>query len=506
MHGNLAESLRVSARRQPDADALLFAEQRFTYAQLDALADRVAAGLRAHGLEAGDRVAIMAGNTPLFVSSLYGALRADAMVVPVNTMLTAREVGVIMRDADARLIVVASAYADVVAQLRGSLPGLEVAVVTGERVPDGMTAWDAFLERGGDAAVPDRDTDPDSVALIQYTSGTTAEPKGAMLTHRQLLANQEQLSKTRLAVTSDDVVLCVLPLFHIYALNVALGLTIAHGATLLLIERFDPVGTAEEIARHRATILIGAPPMYVAWVNAGLDRALFASVRHAVSGAAKLPITTMERARNELDLLIWEGYGLTEAAPVATTNAMLEAPVEGAVGKPLPGVEVKIVDRGEEAAEGEPGVVWIRGPNVFDGYWKDAEATAAAVDGEGWLNTGDVGYLDDGVLHLVDRTKDVIIVSGFNVYPSEVEEVLAGHPGVAMAAVVGVPHPYTGESVKAVVVRGRGAELTADEMIAYARQHLARYKCPESVTFTDELPLLPTGKVSRRRVRDEELA
>jgi long-chain acyl-CoA synthetase len=501
---NVADRLRASAGRLPDKTALIFQDQRLSYAELDARVDRAAAAFQRAGLAPGDRVALLLGNAPHFIEALYGALRAGLVAVPVNVAFTAEEVAHILADSGASMVVVAEPYAGVLRGLRETLPALESVVVAGASSPPvGTQTWRQFLGAAGDAPAPVA-AGEEALALLQYTSGTTARPKGAMLSHANLLANQEQMAATRLKVHEGDVVLCVLPLFHIYALNVALAFSLAQGATVLLVERFDALQTLQQVAEHRASVLLGAPPMYVAWLNtpgaADLD---LASVRFAISGAAALPRTVLERVAAELGITIWEGYGLTETAPVLTSTAMGDEVVPGSVGKALPGVELRLLDdRGERVHPGDPGEVVVRGPNVFRGYWQAETATREVLSPDGWLCTGDVGYDEDGYLFLVDRKKDLVIVSGFNVYPREVEEVLYRHPKVTEAAVVGTPHPYTGEAVKAVVVLRPGEEATAEEIIAFARRSLARFKCPEVVEFVRELPHLPTGKVKRRELRE----
>lgn len=503
---NLAETLRDSAARSGDTTAVRTATGTVSYQDLDGRVDQAAAAMRSAGVMPGDRVALLLGNTADFVVSCYGAWRAGAVVVPVNVTLTPGEVAHVLTDAGASLVIVGAAYHRSVAALRGQLPDVRQVVVVGDAPTSdlGMVSWQAFLDRRADpdVAVP---RTADDLALLAYTSGTTGEPRGAMLTHGQLRANQEQMAATPIALRDGDVVLCVLPLFHIYALNVGMGLALATGATLLLLERFDPVGVLEEIERHRATVVLGAPPMYVAWANlpAASEHDL-SSIRFAVSGAAALPPPVLAAMREQVGIVVWEGYGLTEAGPAVTTNALLPEPVAGCVGVPLPDVDVRITDpAGGPAEEGEPGLVQVRSPAVFAGYWNDPASTAAVLREDGWLDTGDIGYLDGGRLFLVDRAKDLIIVSGFNVYPREVEEALLRHPGIVQAAAVGVPHPYTGEAVKAVVVPAPDADLTADDVIAHAEAHLARFKCPSSVEFVEALPVLPTGKVRRRFLRQE---
>jgi long-chain acyl-CoA synthetase len=295
----------------------------------------------------------------------------------------------------------------------------------------------------------------------------------------------------------------VLPLFHIFGLNVVLGLSLFAGSRVVLIERFDPSSVIESIVQHGVTILPGAPAMWTAWSAADIPSDAFATVRIAASGAAKLSLEVAAKIEQRFGVTISEGYGLTEASPVVTTAAG-RASKPGSIGGPLPGVRVRLVDAdGDDVLIGDAGELWVSGPNVFAGYWNDPAATANALTPDGWLRTGDIAVVDDdGSVFLVDRAKDLIIVSGFNVYPAEVEDVLLEHPAVAACAVVGVTHPYSGEAVKAYVVLGPGAAVEEDDLIAFCADHLARYKCPEKVAFVDELPVGLGGKVLRRELRE----
>jgi long-chain acyl-CoA synthetase len=326
-----------------------------------------------------------------------------------------------------------------------------------------------------------------------------------MLSHGNLLANIEQVqAEPERAQDGSDVALGVLPLFHIYGLNVVLGASLAGGSAVLLIERFDPSSALEAIRTHGVTMIAGAPTMWMAWVNLpDVAGDSLSTVRVATSGAAKLPADIAERFRDRFGFGLSEGYGLTEASPVVTsTVGMPDAPY-GSIGRPLAGMSLRLVDPdGDDVLVGDPGELWVRGPNVFSGYWNDPEATAAALTPDGWLRTGDVAVVDDdGLLSLVDRAKDLIIVSGFNVYPAEVEDVLIEHPAVEGVAVVGVGHPYSGEAVKAYVVLAEGVAAEEDDVIAFAEARLARYKCPDKVMFVDELPQGAGGKVLRRALR-----
>ncbi|CAN5470784.1 long-chain fatty acid--CoA ligase [soil metagenome] len=506
MPSNVFQTLADAAEASPDRVAVRMGDQTVTYADLLSRVDAAACALQEAGVTAGDRVALMMGNRVSFVVGLYAAWRTGAVVVPVNPSLTAPEVAHELSDSRARVIVIGRAYVDVIAALRGTQPDLEhvfVADSTQAVDPDsGTQSWHGTLEAHGGRRPEAVGVGEETLALLAYTSGTTGVPKGAMLTHGQLLANHHQLAASSMGVQPDDIVFNALPLYHIYALNVALALTLAAGATLELVERFDPSGNLDLIVQRRATVIVGAPPMYVAWLNTpGADQADLSHVRLATSGAAGLPAKILLRCADELGLDVREGYGLTEAAPVVASTAALPQTVPGCVGQPLQGIELRVIDDGDLAHEGDPGVIHIRGANVFSGYWEQPDATAEVLSDDGWLDTGDIGYVADGLLYLVDRAKDIIIVSGFNVYPVEVEAALVAHPAVMQAAVVGVLHPYTGEAVKAFVVLDPDSDLTADELINHSATMLARFKQPAAVEFVSDLPMLPTGKLKRRELR-----
>jgi long-chain acyl-CoA synthetase len=299
------------------------------------------------------------------------------------------------------------------------------------------------------------------------------------------------------------VVYGVLPLFHIFGLNVVLGMSFNVGATVLLVQRFDPSTALDSIAERHVTVIPGAPSLWTAFAGFPADQlAPLSHVRIALSGAARLPEEVTRTLQDKCDIVIREGYGLTEASPVVTTQVGI-TPKVGSIGMPLRGIEVRLVEPdGSDVLAGDAGELWCRGPNVFAGYWHDPDASARVLDADGWLHTGDIAAADaDGYLYIVDRAKDLIIVSGFNVYPAEVEEAIASFPGVAEVGVVGVPHPHTGEAVKAYVVLAPGVDVDEERIIAHCLNELARYKCPNKVLFVDELPHGSTGKVLRRQLR-----
>ncbi len=491
---NFSDLLRRSAERVGSKTALTMAAtgEELTYVELDTEVDRVAAGLQTFGLSSGDRVALALGNIPHFIFSYLGVLRAGGVVVPLNIMLTAKEMQRVLADSGARFVIAAPPFAGTAKE---AAKGTDV-----ERLIS-TVEWDVFPIGGTPGPV---ETVPDDLAVLAYTSGTTGQPKGAMLSHGNLLANlDQQMQVPEGAVTEDDVLFLTLPFFHIFGLNVPLGLLILNGASGVLVERFEPVEALRLIAQYRTSVLFGAPPMYTAWVNTpGGDQYDLSSVRLAVSGAAPLPDEVLRSFKDTFGVQIYEGYGMTETAPTLTTNRMTEEPRVGSVGRPLPGVELRILnEEGQDVEFGDPGEIIVRGPNVFKGYWKRDEESAKSFT-DGWFRTGDIGVRDeDGYIYLVDRKRDLIIVSGFNVFPSEVEAALVENPIIAEAAVIGEKHPYTGEAVKAYVVLNEGETATEAELIADVESRLARFKCPHAIQIVETLPHLLTGKVLRRALR-----
>ncbi|WP_166521210.1 AMP-binding protein [Modestobacter roseus] len=495
--GSLAALVRRAAATSGGSPALVHGDRRLTWAELDALVDRAAAGYRARGLATGDRVAVQLRNGVDWVVAVTGALRAGLVVVPVNTAYTDPEVSHLLTDSGARLLVATAE--------RPELAG--VPVLAGP--PD------------DDGPAPDDPEDPAALALLAYTSGSTGRPRGAMLTHAALLANQRQcLALDPPPVRAGDRVLVALPLFHVYGFTSAWGLAAATGACAVLVEEFDPLATLRLMAEEEVTTVPAAPPMYAAWLAAadaaGSDAVLrraFAAVRTASSGSAPLAAAVLTAMRDRAAVTVWEGYGLTEAGPVLASTLVTGRPVPRRIGGPLPGIELRLRDtaggptagddpsddRLEDEQE-EAGEICARGPNLFSGYWPDG---ADGPDAQGWLLTGDIAYRDvDGDLVLVDRRRDLVLVNGFNVYPGEVERVLDAHPGVARSAVIGLPDPRTGEAVHAVVVAAPGAEVDEAELRAHAAASLARFKVPVAVHVVPELPQSLTGKVSRARLRE----
>ena len=493
---NLAHLLRSAAAERGTKRALVYGvtsgDHDITYEAIDAEVDRVARGLVEQGIGRGDRVAIAMPNVPHFLFAYFGILRAGAVAVPLNVMLTENEIARILNDSTPRLILGAGDPGELA---RGAAVDPVVETISAER-------WDELGPLG--EPFDDVATEDDDLAVLAYTSGTTGKAKGAMLSHGNLLANLDQQSQIpEDSVTSEDVLLLTLPLFHIFGLNVPLGLLVKNGATGVLLERFEPVATLREIEKRKVTILFGAPPMYGAWVaTPGADQYDLSSVRLAISGAAPIAGNVVEGFRNMFGIDVDEGYGMTETAPTLTSNRMMPRPKPGSVGAPLPGIELRIVDEaGGDVELGDTGEIIVRGPNVFKGYWQQPDETESVFT-DGWFHTGDIAVRDEeGYIYLVDRKRDLVIVSGFNVFPSEVEAALLENPKIVEAAVVGVPHEYRGETLKAYVMLAEDARATEAELLVDVRTRLARFKLPETIEIVADLPHLLTGKVLRRALR-----
>ncbi|MCX4845094.1 long-chain fatty acid--CoA ligase [Streptomyces sp. NBC_00893] len=487
---SVATVLGESARKHPDRVAVIDSGSRISYRELWAGALRCAGALRASGVRPGDRVAVLLPNSADFLYAYYGALAAGATVVPVHGLLVAEEVAYVLRHSGSVALVSGGPMWPVAE---------EGARAAGVRAVHG-------LPEGGEPLTAPEPAAPEDVAVILYTSGTTGRPKGALLTHLNIVLNASVSAHDLLRLDCDDVVLGCLPLFHSYGQTCAMNATLRAGATLVLMPRFSGAGALELLTAEGVSVFMGVPTMYHALVEAAAqsDPANRPTLRAAVSGGAALPVAVLERFEATFTTRVLEGYGLTETSPVATFNQPEFGLRPGTVGHPVWGVEIGVADAAVEdsvvlLADGEVGEVVVRGHNVFAGYLDDPEATAAAVV-DGWFRTGDLGVRDeDGFLSIVDRKKDLVIRGGFNIYPREVEEVLVRHPAVSEVAVIGVPDETRGEEICAVVVLRGGTEaVTEQELIDWSKERLGRHKYPRIVRFTETLPLGPTGKVLKR--------
>jgi long-chain acyl-CoA synthetase len=497
---NLADLVRASALRSPDHIALVHgsgtARAELTWADLDSQIDALAASLRAElNLHVGDRVALTLANTPAFVITYFAVLRAGLVAVPINTGYTSSELARLLGDADAKAVFCEDTGVHVVEE---AVAETRRAVVD----PAGLAALIAGGRSAGQVAPAGGGED---LAVLLFTSGTSGRPKGAMLSHRALLANIRQcLALDPAPMRAEDVVLLVLPLFHIYGLNAGLGMVAATGARGVLVERFGVRETLDVVVAERVTNILGAPPMYVAW--AALEdvdlAATLRGVRLLASGAAPLPVAVLERLARETNVVVHEGYGLTETAPVVTSAIASTRVKPGSVGRAIPGVEVRLVhEPGTPISDDDDtGEIEVRGDNLFSGYWPHRFGSP---DADGWWATGDIAYADDdGDLFLVDRRVEIVLVSGFNVYPREIEDVIAELPAVAEVAVIGVPDAHIGEAVKAYVVVRAGHALRPEEVADHCAARLARFKRPATVVIVDALPHSTTGKVAKGRLRE----
>jgi long-chain acyl-CoA synthetase len=497
---NLAE---ICADHPATDVALISRGKQTTYGELREQAGRLRGGMVAAGIQPGDRVAVIAANNWYFVVSWLAILGVGAVAVPLNPSSPGPEVSNELADVGAVAVIVGPTGQRVLPDVdRRAVPDLRLVVQAdaGELVVDDAIRLDELMAAEPVPIVP---REPDDLAVLMFTSGTAGFPRAAKLTHGNLLANLDQMqANPHREQGPADVTFGVLPFFHIFGLNVVLDMALQTGGAVLAVERFDPESALESVAKHEVTIIVGAPAMWSAWAHLpGADADAFRTVRLASSGAAKLDPAVRAAIQERFGVQIDEGYGLTEASPVVTTATGIPAP-PGSIGAPLPGVRVRLIDADEhDVLVGDVGEIRVQGPNVFHGYWGDDQATAHAVTADGWLKTGDLAVVDDdGFLFVVDRLKDLIIVSGFNVYPAEVEGVLVEHPAVAAAAVVGVQHPHSGEAVKAYVVAAEGVSVEEDELIMFCEQRLARYKCPQKVWFVEELPSGLGGKVRKHEL------
>jgi long-chain acyl-CoA synthetase len=517
--GSMYELFSRAVEEHRGKTALSFYGTTFEFGRLQALVEKMAASLAASGVKKGDRVAVMLPNCPQYVVSFFATVRLGAIVTQINPMYVEREIGHILNDSGAETIIV---YADVYERVKAMLPDTNlktVVVVEFGSEPEGLgvghRSFDDFLSTDADPA-PEVDIDPaQDVAALQYTGGTTGVSKGAMLTHRNLVANVQQTIDV--FVQNPDQFTgrkCVgaLPFFHIYGLTCVMLFGIKLGIEQVLLPRFEVQEALAVFENDRPTMFAGVPTMYMALLASGADlrKQHLHDVQIFNSGGSALPVNLKRSFEEKVGKPLFEGYGLSEASPVTHNNPpFLGQGREGSVGIPIPSTEARVVDveTGEtEIPIGESGELIIKGPQVMKGYLNMPDETAETLKG-GWLYTGDVAKMDEsGYFYIVDRKKDMIVASGFNVYPREIEEVLFEHSDVAEAVAIGVADEYRGESVKAFVVKRSGASTTEEEVLAFCKERLAAYKTPKAVEFREELPKSAVGKLLRRVLVDEERA
>jgi long-chain acyl-CoA synthetase len=507
---NLATVLSESAARFPDKVALVHGDSALTFGEVSRAAQKLAGALAQLGLRRGQHVALMLPNVPEFTIAYYAAHHLGAPVVPLNVQLTPDEVAYHLADSDAAALVAWEGCIDQALAGSARAPACRLVVVAGaasrdEPAREGVLDM-ASLIASGEPLTDVADTMPDDTAVLLYTSGTTGRPKGAELTHFNLVHNAEYCASRLLPLGPTTVALAVLPLFHSFGQTLLQNAVLSAGGTVVFLSRFDPGAALGLIQRHRVTLVAGVPTMYFALLHhPKADRYDLSSLTHCVSGGAPMPVDVMRAFDEKYAVNILEGYGLSETSPVASFNVLDRPKKAGSIGIPIGGVEFRLVDDGGRVVTDAnvPGEICIKGRNVMKGYYKRAEATAEVLRA-GWFSTGDVAYRDeDGAYFIVDRKKDMIIRGGYNVYPREVEEVLYSHPAVREAAVVGVCHERYGEEVKAVLSLKPDQAVTPDEVIAFCKEKLAGYKYPRIVEFRESLPKTATGKILKRELRGQ---
>ncbi|MBB4933127.1 long-chain acyl-CoA synthetase [Lipingzhangella halophila] len=515
---NLSVLLEDGARRTPDRECVVFGDQRLSYSLVNTIANQVAAFLVSRGIQRGDKVALASPNTPYFPFVYFGALKAGAVVVPLNILLAGPEIAYHLRDSGAKALFAFTGSPDLPLGERAFEAFNEVeecetyvdlppaAGITESAIDGAETFWTAIAGQPGqfETAL----TEADDTAVLIYTSGTTGRPKGAELTHSNLMMNAA-ISHTMYEETDgvDDRFLAVLPLFHIFGQTTMMNTPLFRQATIVLQARFDGDEALDLMEREKITVFAGVPTMYWGLLGAKGEHdvaAIGRSLTTAVSGGSPLPAELAKKVTEQFGIEVKEGYGLSETSPVASFN---DPNSEGgakptSIGLPIWGVEMKLVDEDFKDVEGEgPGEIAIRGHNVMKGYYNRPDATAEVLQ-NGWFRTGDIARRDeDGYFFIVDRAKDMILRGGYNVYPREVEETLMAHPDVSLAAVVGISHETHGEEVKAYIIREEGASLTEKELVDWAKEQLAGYKYPRVVEFRDNLPMTATGKILKRELR-----
>ncbi|MDA8183126.1 MAG: acyl-CoA synthetase [Acidimicrobiales bacterium] len=499
---SLGRWMAERSARAPRRRAISFEGSTRTYGDLQERIDRLAAALRAGGVRHGDRVGYLGMNHPAFLETMFAASRLGAIFVPLNFRLTGPEITFICEDAGLHTLVADAAHQQLADSVRSDLSVRRL--VSSEAARPGWESLDELVGAHDPIEAAD-EVDADEVAVIMYTSGTTGRPKGAMLTHANLWWNNVNGMLT-LDVMEDDVTLVAAPLFHIGGLNVTTLITLQKGGEVVLQRSFDPGACLEAIPHHGVTTMFGVPAMFLFMSqHPGFADADLTSLRMLVCGGAPVP-EPLIKLYNSRGVPIQQGYGLTETSPMVSflTSEWALAKV-GSAGRPPILTEVRLVDASGApvSGAGERGEVCVRGPNVMKGYWNQQAATAEAIDEAGWFHTGDVGYIDeDGFLYLVDRLKDMIITGGENVYPAEVESVLYDHPAIAEVAVIGMPDERWGESVAAVAVLAKGADLTLDELREFAKPNLAAYKLPTRLELVAALPRNPAGKILKTELRE----
>ncbi|MRG86959.1 fatty acid--CoA ligase family protein [Salinibacillus xinjiangensis] len=508
---NLSDQLTWTAKNHLRKTAYIFQGEEKTYQELEGAVTKFASSLKQLGYGKGDHIALVVGNTPHFVISLYGALRIGATVIPINPIYTPDEISYIINNGDVKGVITLDVILEKFEHMEKLIPNVKHYIV-GETNPElefsesplssKLKSFTQIVQEGSIELERPNLNDEDT-AVVLYTSGTTGKPKGAMLTHKNLFSNAKDVADY-LQIGPSDKVIAALPMFHVFCLTVALNAPLMNGGTVLIMPKFSPAEVFKEAKKHQITVFAGVPTMYNYLLQQpDGDVSAFESMRLCISGGAAMPVALLENFEKKFNVKISEGYGLSEASPVTCFNPLDRERKAGSIGQSIINVENKVVDEfGEEVPVGEVGELAVRGPNVMKGYYKLPVETQATLK-DGWLYTGDMARMDEeGYFYIVDRKKDLILVGGYNVYPREVEEVLYDHQQVAEVAVIGVPDPDAGEAVVAFVVLKEGEQASEDELFTYSSQRLAKYKVPSKIEFLDELPKNTTGKILRRALKD----
>lgn len=495
---NITYHIERASKLFPDKTALIFEEKSYTYQELDRLANRMANGLKKLGVTKGDRVALFLPNIPEFIISYLGTLKLGAIAVSLNVMLKSSEVSFILNDCTAKVLVTTEELREQV--IKPDLPQLQTILLAEQQIGRGISLDRILANASPDAEAVDlNNNDP---AAIVYTSGTTGFPKGATLSHGNIITNMAAQNRC-CNMTSGDRLLLYLPLFHCFGQNAVLNAGLNVGAAIVLQRRFKSEQVLDAILTEKITMFFGVPTVFIKLLN--LNPSSLANVRYFFSAAAPMPVEIAQKWQEQYGIVIHEGYGLTETSPCACYNHNSNYKF-GSIGTPIDNVEMKIIDaEGKEVPPGDIGEIAIKGPNVMLGYWNRPLETAKVLK-NGWFHIGDIGSMDEeGYFYIVDRLKDMINISGFKVYPAEVENVLYQHPAVAEVAVYGLPDPFKGETVNANIVLKDGYTITADEIAAFCAERIATYKVPKCFKFVDAIPKNPTGKVLKRMLREEQI-
>jgi len=500
---SVGEILRKSAETFQNKTGVIFRENKISYLELENLSNKLASFLKKNNIGKSKNVCLYCPNIPEFIISYFGIVKTGATVVPVNILLSSEEIEYVIKNSDATAFVYFSGFEERISEIKTSLP--PVLISTGEKSQLNCFNLKEILKtEKAEFEIP-KINQKEDVCAILYTSGTTGKPKGAMLTHRNLLSNINSIIKA-VPISERDIFLTVLPLFHAFGATACMMTPLTIGATISLVIKFAPVEVVETVKNTKSTIFMGVPSMYNVLASLSDEMKPFlSSLRFCISGGAGLPVEIKEKFEKKFGKIIYEGDGPTECSPVTSINPIGGICKPCSIGKPIPEVKMKIVDKeGNELEKGKIGEIVVKGENVMKGYYKMEEETKKSFFGE-WFRTGDIGYEDeDGYFYIVDRKKDIIIVSGMNVYPRMIEEVIYRHPSVSEVAVIPKSHSVYGEVPKAVIVLKNGEEVERKEIIAFCRKHLGKHEIPREIEFVKELPKTSTGKIDKKTLKEKE--